>query len=114
MKLDTLADGSLIASFGPETAAFDAIVRLARSALSLSALLPRARIVLATARGLSGGGAAPADVVDRAAEILGRQAARSEADAPAITVERSGFGSTLSKSTHSTPASFSSFSSRAR
>ncbi|MFO0565616.1 MAG: protein kinase [Polyangiaceae bacterium] len=88
VKLDTLADGSLIASFGPETAAFDAIVRLARSALSLSALLPRARVVLATARGLSGGGAAPADVVDRAAEILSRQEARREAEAPAITVDR--------------------------
>lgn len=89
VRLDPLADGSIVASLGKETAALDAVLRLARAALALSASSPRARSVLCTGRGQSGGGDVPAEVVDRAAKMLARlREPRAGQHLPAVCLDR--------------------------
>ncbi len=89
-QVASLADGSLVVALAGRGAATDQAARAARCALALQALLPGARIALAT--GLGAGGQLPAgEVIDRAAVLLrgARGAALGEAgpgatgDAPA-------------------------------
>ena len=72
-RAEQLADGSIVVTHAGMGAATDQAARAARSALVLRALIPGARIALATGRGDVSSPWPVGEAIDRAAMLLGRR-----------------------------------------
>jgi tetratricopeptide (TPR) repeat protein len=72
-RAEQLADGSIVVTHAGMGAATDQAARAARSALVLRALIPGARIALATGRGDVSAPWPVGEAIDRAARLLGRR-----------------------------------------
>jgi tetratricopeptide (TPR) repeat protein/predicted Ser/Thr protein kinase len=69
-KVEALADGSFVAVLTNSSGATDQAAQAARAALSISALMPELRLVLATGRAVVTGGLPLGAVIERAAKLL--------------------------------------------
>jgi tetratricopeptide (TPR) repeat protein len=84
-RLEPLADGSLVVLLSGARAATDQAAKAARAALALRALLPDAKVALATGRALVADRFPVGEVIDRAAALI--RAPAPEGERPPVRID---------------------------